>query len=71
MEWFLQIAKEYGIFACIMLLALYKYDKLVQKVQSDAKEREDKYLAVIQTLSEEVKERLSKLETLIRRKKDD
>jgi hypothetical protein len=71
MDWFLQIAKEYGIFAGIMLLALYKYDKLVQKVQTDAKEREDKYLIVIQTLSDEVKERLSKLEALIRRKKDE
>lgn len=57
MDWILQIAKEYGPF--VALVGWVLYTNWV---------REQRYLDVIQTLSEEVKERLTKIESAIRRK---
>lgn len=60
MEWLTQIVKEYGLFAGLVAYVLY-----------DSRQREHKYLAVIQTLSEEVKDRLTKIEAkLIRRRSE-
>lgn len=57
MDWLLQIAKEYGLF--VALVAYVLWDKHITM---------QKYLAIIQVLSEEVKERLTKIEATIRRK---
>lgn len=64
MEWLMQIGKEYGLFVMLVAWVLWmnklREDKYIQ--------REDKYLAVIHTLSEEVKDRLTKIESMFRRK---
>jgi hypothetical protein len=60
MEWLLEVAKQYGPFAALVAWILYKNDQ-----------REGKYLTVIQTLSEEVKERLTKIEAKLGRRKND
>lgn len=57
MEWLLQVSKEYGPFVALVAYVLW-----------DSRQREHKYLAVIQTLSEEVKDRLTKIESTLRRK---
>jgi Flp pilus assembly pilin Flp len=57
MDWLLQVAKEYGLFAALVCYVIW-----------DSRQREHKYIAVIQTLSIEVKERLTKIETALRRK---
>jgi Flp pilus assembly pilin Flp len=57
MDWLWQVGKEYGAFAALVAYVLW-----------DSKQREHKYLAVIQTLSEEVKDRLTKIESTLRRK---
>jgi Flp pilus assembly pilin Flp len=51
------VAKEYGLFVALVVYVLWSN-----------RERESKYINVIQTLSEEVKERLTKIETIIKRK---
>lgn len=53
----LGIAKEYGLFVALVVYVLYTN-----------RERENRYIDVIKTLSEEVKERLTKIETIIRKK---
>lgn len=57
MDVLLGIAKEYGLFVALVVYVLWENSK-----------RENKYIAIIKTLSEEVKERLTKIETHIRRK---
>jgi Flp pilus assembly pilin Flp len=57
MDWLMQIAKEYGPFVALVAWVLWTN-----------RERELKYIAVIKTLSEEVKERLAKIETRLGRK---
>lgn len=57
MDWLFEIAKEYGLFVALVAWVLYTN-----------RERELRYIAVIKTLSEEVKERLAKIEANIRRK---
>jgi Flp pilus assembly pilin Flp len=57
MDVLLSIAKEYGLFVALVVYVLWENSK-----------RENKYIAIIKTLSEEVKERLTKIETHIRRK---
>lgn len=54
MDWILQIAKDYGLFVALVAYVLWTN-----------RERENRYIQVIQTLSEEVKERLTKIETKI------
>lgn len=56
-QFLLDIAKEYGLFVCLVVYVLYTN-----------RERENRYIDVIKTLSEEVKERLTKIETIIRKK---
>lgn len=51
MDFIMQIAKEYGLFVALVVYVLW-----------DTKQRETRYLNVIETLSEEVKDRLSKIE---------
>jgi hypothetical protein len=57
MEILLNIAKEYGLFVALVVYVLWT-----------TRERENRYIEVIKTLSEEVKERLAKIETIIKRK---
>ena len=57
MEWLMQIAKEYGLFAALVVYVIWDKHITVQK-----------YLNIIHVLSEEVKERLTKIEVTLRRK---
>lgn len=57
MDFLIGIAKEYGLFVALVVYVLWTN-----------RERENKYIEVIQTLSEEVKDRLTKIETIIKRK---
>lgn len=54
MDWLLQIAKQYGPFTALVAYVLW-----------DSRQREVKYLAIIKTLSEDVKIRLTKIEAKI------
>jgi hypothetical protein len=56
-EWLLGVAREYGAFVALVAWVLY-----------DSRQREQRYLSVIETLSEEVKERLAKIEIMIKKK---
>lgn len=57
MDFLVNVAKEYGLFVALVVYVMWAN-----------RERELKYLDVIKTLSEEVKERLTKIETIMRRK---
>lgn len=64
-EMFKEAAGLYGIpFALFIALLVWVLHKNDQR-ETRYIEREDKYLTVIQTLSEDVKERLSKIEARI------
>lgn len=54
MEWLMEIAKEYGLFVALVVYVIW-----------DARNRELKYLAIIKTLSEEIKGELVKIKTRI------
>lgn len=56
MDWVFQLGKEYGLFVMLVGYVLW-----------DSRQREIKYLEVIKTLSEDVKDRLTKIESNIRR----
>lgn len=60
MEILMQIAKEYGLFVALVVYVIWDKHITVQK-----------YLAIIQVLSEEVKDRLTKIESSLRRRKSD
>lgn len=64
-EMFKEAASLYGLpfalFIALLVWVLHKNDKRETRYI----EREDRYLTVIQTLSEDVKERLSKIEARI------
>jgi len=51
-ELLLQVAKEYGLFVALVVYVIW-----------DSRQREGKYIAIIATLSEEVKERLARIES--------
>jgi hypothetical protein len=57
MDFLVSVAKEYGLFVALVVYVLWSN-----------RERENRYIDVIKTLSEEVKERLTKIETIIKRK---
>lgn len=57
MEVLLGVAKQYGLFVALVVYVLWS-----------SRERENRYIDIVKTLSEEVKERLTKIETQIRRK---
>ena len=44
MDWLLEIGKEYGLFVALVIYVLY-----------ENKRREERYIEIIQTLSEEIK----------------
>ena len=44
MDWLLQIAQEYGLFVALVIYVLW-----------ENKRREERYIAIIDTLSEEIK----------------
>lgn len=52
MELLLQVAKEYGLFVALVVYVIW-----------DSRQRENRYIAIIATLSEEVKERLTRIES--------
>lgn len=52
MELLLQVAKEYGLFVALVVYVVW-----------DSRQREGKYITIIATLSEEVKERLARIES--------
>jgi hypothetical protein len=64
MEALTNLADKYGLFVALVCFVLWANYKRENKYI----EREEKYIGVIQTLSEEVKERLAKIETIIKRK---
>lgn len=68
MDWLLQVAKDYGLFVALVAYILWYFDRLIEKMRKENSEREAKYQAIIQTLTDDVKERLAKIEAFIRRK---
>lgn len=60
---FLRILDKYGLFVALVIFVLWTNYKRENKYI----EREEKYIGVIQTLSEEVKERLAKIELIVKR----
>lgn len=54
MDWLAQIAKEYGLFVALVVYVLW-----------ETRQREIKYLSIIETLSQEVKDRLVQIETKV------
>jgi hypothetical protein len=68
MEWLLEIVKQYGLFAGLVAYILWFFDTLIKDIRKESAEREGKLLAIIDTLSDEVKDRLTKIEVHIRRK---
>jgi Flp pilus assembly pilin Flp len=58
MEYLLEITKQYGLFVGLVAYVLWT-----------TRERENRYIEVIKTLSEEVKERLTKIESHISKHK--
>lgn len=67
---FKDVASLYGLpfalFICLLVWVLYTNNQRENRYI----EREDKYVNVIQTLSEDVKERLTKIETKIFDRRD-
>lgn len=57
MDVLMGVAKQYGLFVALVVYVLWS-----------SRERENRYIDIVKTLSEEVKERLTKIETQIRRK---
>lgn len=51
MEPFVQIAKEYGLFVALVVYVIW-----------DGRNREHKYIKIINTLSDDVKQRLEQIE---------
>lgn len=66
---FMGMASQYGLpfalFIALLIWVLYANDQREKRYIN----REDKYVTVIQTLSEDVKERLTKIEARIWREK--
>jgi hypothetical protein len=60
MDIFLQLAKEHGLFIALVAYVIWDKHVTIQK-----------YLTIIHTLSEEVKDRLTKIESSLRRRKTD
>ena len=56
MDWLLQIAQEYGLFVCLVVYVLWANQK-----------REERYIAIIDTLSEEIKGDLAEIKNNLRR----
>jgi hypothetical protein len=48
MDWLLEIGKEYGLFVALVVYVLW-----------ENKKREERYIAIIDTLSKEIKEDLA------------
>jgi Flp pilus assembly pilin Flp len=70
-----QIAKEYGLFVALVVWVLWTSNQREKAIMQENKqresqyiEREEKYIGIVQTLSEEVKERLTKIETTLKRR---
>jgi hypothetical protein len=64
METLTNLADKYGLFVALVVFVLWSNYRRENKYI----EREEKYIGVIQMLSEEVKERLAKIEIIIKRK---
>jgi hypothetical protein len=64
MEIFMSLAKEYGLFVALVAWVLWTNDKREKKYI----DREEKYIDIVKTLSEEVKIRLTKIENTLRRR---
>jgi Flp pilus assembly pilin Flp len=64
MDIFMSLAKEYGLFVSLVAWVLWSNQKREEKYIA----REEKYIEIVQTLSEEVKERLTKIETTLKRR---
>lgn len=57
MDWLFEIGRQYGVTAMIVAFMIW-----------DGRSREQKYIAIIATLTEDVKDRLTKIEATLRRK---
>jgi hypothetical protein len=56
MDWLLQIAQEYGLFVCLVVYVLWSNQK-----------REERYIQIIDTLSEEIKGDLAEIKNNLRK----
>ena len=54
MEWLVEIGKEYGLFVALVVYVLF-----------ENKKREERYIAIIDTLSEEIKSDLAVIKNKI------
>jgi hypothetical protein len=54
MDWLINIAQEYGLFVALVIYVLY-----------ENKRREERYIAIIDTLSEEIKSDLAVIKNRI------
>ena len=54
MDWLIEIGKEYGLFVALVVYVLY-----------ENKRREERYIAIIDTLSEEIKTDLAVIKNRI------
>ena len=54
MDWIIEIGKEYGLFVALVVYVLY-----------ENKKREERYIAIIDTLSEEIKSDLAVIKNRI------
>jgi hypothetical protein len=54
MDWLIEIGKEYGLFVALVVYVLY-----------ENKRREERYIAIIDTLSEEIKSDLAVIKNRI------
>lgn len=52
MDIFTQIAKEYGLFVALVAWILWFFDKLLKTNRAENAERESRYIAVIDKLSD-------------------
>jgi hypothetical protein len=56
MDWIIEIGKEYGLFVALVVYVLWANQK-----------REERYIAIIDTLSEEIKGDLAEIKNNLRR----
>lgn len=69
MEWLMDIGKQYGPFAMLVAYILWFFDGLIKQMRKENAERETKYQMIIKSLTDDVKDRLVKIENTLRAKR--
>jgi hypothetical protein len=74
-DFILKAAKEFGLFAVLVGWMMWTNWKRENRLMEENQKREEKYISreekyidIVKTLSEEVKERLAKIETTLKRR---